>query len=238
MTRDRRAVLKLLGMAGMAAVTAPAARAAGRVRATVARDRVALMVVDPYNDFLSEEGLSWPMLRLVAEENDLVGNLQSLVAAARAGDVQIAFAPHHRYREGSFSERKYLNPGQHMQVASESFAEDRFGGQFYPGLGPEAGDIVAGEHMSSSGFAETNLHEQLAASGISHLLLAGCITNTCIEATARSGVDLGYHVTVVTDAVAAFSPAEHDFAVEVTLQLIVHRTVTTAQAVAELRGTS
>lgn len=238
MTWDRRAVLELLGMAGLAAVTAPAVRAAGRVQATVARDRVALVVVDSYNDFLSEEGLSWSMLRLVAEENDLVGNLQSLISAARASDVQIAFAPHHRYREGSFSGRKYLNPGQHMQVASESFAEGRFGGQFYPGLGPETGDIVASEHMSSSGFAETDLHEQLAAGGISHLILAGCITNTCIEATARSGVDLGYHVTVVTDAVAAFSPAEHEFALEVTLQLIVHRTLTTAQAVAELHGTS
>lgn len=237
MTRDRRAVLKLLAMAGMAAVTAPAVRAAGHVQAAIARHRVALILVDPYNDFLSEDGLSWPMLRLVAEKNNLVTNLQSLVAAARAGDVQIAFAPHHRHREDSFSGRKYLNPGQYMQVASESFAEGRFGGQFYPGLEPEPGDIVADEHMSSSGFAETNLHEQLAASGISHLILAGCITNTCIEATARSGVDLGYHVTVVTDAVAAFSPAEHDFALEVTLQLIVHRTLTTAQAVAELHGT-
>ena len=252
MTLDRRAVVRLLGVAGLAAVAAPAARAAGWAtkslggRAPSARNmaparaaapgQISLVIVDSYNDFLSEDGLTWLMLKLVAEENDLVGNLLSLVAAARAGGVRIAFAPHHRYREGSHSERKYLNPSQYMQVSSESFAEGRFGGQFYPGLAPMADDIVASEHSSSSGFTETDLHEQLAAIPVSHIFLAGCISNTCIEATARTGVDLGYHVTVVTDAIAAFSPADHDFAVRTTLPLIAHRTVTTVQAVAELRG--
>lgn len=252
MTLDRRAVVRLLGLAGLAAVAVPVARAAGLTtktlagRAPSARNmapsgaaapgRVALVIVDSYNDFLSEEGLAWPMLKLVAEENGLVGNLLSLVAAARAGGARIAFAPHHRYREGSHSRRKYLNPSQYMQVSSESFGEGRFGGQFYPGLAPMADDIVASEHSSSSGFTETDLHEQLAGIRVSHILLAGCISNTCIEATARSGVDLGYHVTVVTDAIAAFSPADHDFAVRTTIPLIAHRTVTTAQAVDELRG--
>ena len=32
------------------------------------------------------------------------------------------------------------------------------------------------------------------------------MTNTCIEATGRFGMELGYHVTLVKDATAAFSP--------------------------------
>jgi hypothetical protein len=40
------------------------------------------------------------------------------------------------------------------------------------------------------------------------------VANICIEATARCGVELGYHVTLVRDATAAFSPeamrAAHD----------------------------
>jgi nicotinamidase-related amidase len=31
------------------------------------------------------------------------------------------------------------------------------------------------------------------------------IANTCIEATARLGMELGYHVTLIKDATAAFS---------------------------------
>ena len=81
--------------------------------------RVALIIVDSYNDFLSEEGLTWPMLKLVAEENDLVGKLGG-GGARRQGAHRVRA---HRYREGSFSGRKHLNPSQYLQITSESFAE-------------------------------------------------------------------------------------------------------------------
>ena len=242
MTRDRRNVLRLLGAAGLATVIAPVARVAALAAESraegVSTDQAALVIVDSYNDFLSEDGLTWSLLKLVAEKNDLVSHLLRLVAAARTSGTRIAFAPHHRYREGSFSDRKFLTPSQYQQVSSEAFAEGGFGGQFYEGLAPIAGDIVASQHTSSSGFAETDLHDQLAAAGISHLLVAGCISNTCIEATVRSAVDLGYHVTVVTDAIAAFSPADHELAIRTTLPLIAHRTVSTADAVEELQRAS
>jgi nicotinamidase-related amidase len=35
--------------------------------------------------------------------------------------------------------------------------------------------------------------------------LIGLAANTCIEATGRFGMELGYHVTLVKDATAAFS---------------------------------
>jgi len=31
------------------------------------------------------------------------------------------------------------------------------------------------------------------------------IANTCIEATGRFGIELGYHVTIIKDAIAAFN---------------------------------
>ena len=238
MTRDRRDVLRLLGAAGLATVVAPVPRVAALAAESsaegVSTDQTAVVIVDPYNDFLSTDGLAWRLLKLVAERNDLVSHLLRLVAAARTSGTRIAFAPHHRYREGSFSDRKYLTPSQYQQVGSEAFAEGRFGGEFRDGLAPIAGDIVASEHTSSSGFTETDLHDQLAAAGTSHLLVAGCISNTCVEATVRSAVDLGYHVSVVTDATAAFSPADHELAIRTTLPLIAHRMVSTADAVEEL----
>ena len=40
------------------------------------------------------------------------------------------------------------------------------------------------------------------------------VTNTCVEGTARFGMELGYHVTLIRDATAAFSqegmPAAHE----------------------------
>ena len=37
------------------------------------------------------------------------------------------------------------------------------------------------------------------------IIVAGMVANTCIEATARCGAELGYQVTLVRDATAAFS---------------------------------
>ena len=42
--------------------------------------------------------------------------------------------------------------------------------------------------------------------GISHVILAGLLANTCIESTGRYAMELGYHVTLLSDATAAFTP--------------------------------
>ena len=36
----------------------------------------ALVVVDPYNDFISEGGKIWPRIKAVAEANNCVDNMQ------------------------------------------------------------------------------------------------------------------------------------------------------------------
>jgi len=41
--------------------------------------------------------------------------------------------------------------------------------------------------------------------GIEKIILVGVVANTCIESTARFCVELGYHVTLIKDATAAFS---------------------------------
>jgi nicotinamidase-related amidase len=61
------------------------------------------------------------------------------------------------------------------------------------------------EHWAQSGFANTDLDAQLKQRGIQKIILVGMIANTCIEATARLGMELGYHVTLIKDATAAFS---------------------------------
>jgi len=39
------------------------------------REITALLVVDPYNDFISEGGKIWPRIRAVAEANDCVRHM-------------------------------------------------------------------------------------------------------------------------------------------------------------------
>jgi nicotinamidase-related amidase len=59
--------------------------------------RTGLLLVDPYNDFLSDGGKLWPMVKDVAGEVGLLDNLRSIVAAARAADIRVFFVPHRRW---------------------------------------------------------------------------------------------------------------------------------------------
>ena len=85
---------------------------------------------------------------------------------------------------------------------------------------------IALEHWAQYGFANTDLDAQLKQHGISKLIMVGFIANSCVEATARFGMELGYHVTLIKDATAAFNP-EGMTAARVNARLFAHAELTT-----------
>lgn len=68
-----------------------------------ASERTALLLVDPYNDFLSDGGKLYSMLRSVADEVRLLDNLRTTVAAARAQAIQVYYVPHRRWQPGDYT---------------------------------------------------------------------------------------------------------------------------------------
>jgi nicotinamidase-related amidase len=76
------------------------------------KDITALVVVDPYNDFLSEGGKIWPRIKAVAEANNCVRNMQKILNAARQAKLRVFYAMHHRYRPGDYETMKYVAPIQ------------------------------------------------------------------------------------------------------------------------------
>jgi nicotinamidase-related amidase len=59
-------------------------------------------------------------------------------------------------------------------------------------------------------FTGTGLHEYLQARGVTQVVIAGIATSIGVESTARSAHELGYHVSVATDAVTDLDPATHE----------------------------
>jgi nicotinamidase-related amidase len=51
---------------------------------------------------------------------------------------------------------------------------------------------------SSSVFCSTNLDYILRSLGVKYLILAGCVTDQCVESAVRDACDLHYYVTLVT----------------------------------------
>jgi nicotinamidase-related amidase len=65
-----------------------------------AGDRTALLIVDPYNDFMSEGGKQFEATRETAEAVGFYDNMRKLIPAIRAARIQVIIVPHHRWRAG------------------------------------------------------------------------------------------------------------------------------------------
>lgn len=190
-----------------------------------------LVVIDPYNDFISEGGKIWDRIKAVAESNGCVPNMQQVLNAARKAQVHIFYALHRRYRPGDYANWKYIAPIQRAAWTSKSFEHGTWGGEIRAGFEPKPGDIVAAEHWCSSGFANTDLDLQLKKQGIHQLIVVGLIAHTCLEATARYAAELGYEVTVVKDATADYSDKQMHAALDINLPSYASAIVTTAEIV-------
>jgi nicotinamidase-related amidase len=194
----------------------------------------ALLVVDPYNDFISEGGKIWPHIKAVAEANHCVPNMLRVLHAAREAKIRVFYAMHHRYRPGDYESWKYIAPIQKASWQHKSFEFGTWGGEFRAEFVPAPGEIVAQEHWCSSGFANTDLDLQLKRLGVQRLIVIGLIAHTCIEATIRFAAELGYDVTVVRDATADYTDEMMHAALDLNIPNYASAVVTTQKIVQSL----
>jgi ureidoacrylate peracid hydrolase len=194
---------------------------------TFDKQRTALLVIDPYNDFISEGGKLWGRIRAVAEANDCVPHMLQVLNAARSVGMRVFYALHHRYRPGDYETWKYIAPVQRAAWRNKSFEYGTWGGEIRAEFAPKPGEIVATEHWCSSGFANTDLDLQLKKHGIHQLIVMGLIAHTCVEATVRYAAELGYEVTMVQDATASYSDAEMHAALAINIPNYAQAIVTT-----------
>jgi nicotinamidase-related amidase len=199
-----------------------------------AANRTGLLLVDPYNDLLSDGGKLWPEAKAVAEAVDLLAHLRALLEAARQAGVVVFYVPHRQWREGNYDGWRHPGPGQISNDREAVFGEGMWGGDWHPELQPQPGDVVVQQHWGQNGFAHTDLDLQLKQRGIEKIIVVGMLANTCVEGTARWGAELGYHVTLVRDATAAFSPEAMCAAHEINGPTFAHAILTTDAVIAAL----
>ena len=200
-------------------------------RSAYNKEITALLVIDPYNDFISEGGKVWGRIRAVAEANDCVPHMLQVLSAAREAKLRVFYAMHRRYRPGDYETWKYIAPVQKSAWANRTFEYGTWGGEVHPGFEPRPGEIVVAEHWCSSGFANTDLDLQLKKHGIQQLIIMGLIAHTCLESTVRFAAELGYDVTVVKDATADYSDEEMHAALDINLPNYASAIVTTQEVV-------
>ena len=195
-----------------------------------------LLVVDPYNDFVSEGGILWPLIKEIAEAVNCVPNMLAILHAARRCGIRVFYAPHHRDRgaDDDIERWKYTAPIQKFAHEKRIFAIGTWGGTFAEHFAPLPNEVVAQEHWCSSGFANTDLDLLLKKHGVHKLIVIGQKANTCIEATVRYAAELGYEVTLVQDAIASYTWDEMRTALEVNLPNYASHILSTAETIAVL----
>jgi nicotinamidase-related amidase len=201
---------------------------------TYEKQRTGLVVIDPYNDFISEGGKIWPRIKAIAEANNCVPNMSQVLNAARQAELRVFYAMHHRYRPGDYESWKYIAPIQKAAWKRKAFEYGTWGGEFRAEFAPKPGETVAQEHWCSSGFANTDLDLLLKKHGIHQLIVIGLIAHTCIEATVRYAAELGYEVTVVKDATADYSDEMMHAALDINLPNYASAIINTEEIVASL----
>jgi ureidoacrylate peracid hydrolase len=72
-------------------------------------------------------------------------------------------------------------------------------------------DEIIFPKTSSSVFISTNIDYVLRNLGTKYLIIAGCLTDQCVDSAVRDACDLGYLVTVPTDACLTLSRERHDW---------------------------
>jgi nicotinamidase-related amidase len=137
-------------------------------------DDTALLIVDPYNDFMSEGVKLYERTKETADAVGFYDNMRKLIPAVRAAHIQVFIVPHHCWREGDYKGWKHINPSQMRANEDQSFAAGTWGGEFHPEFGPREGvDVIVLEHWAQSGFANTDLDSQLKQRGIQKIILVG-----------------------------------------------------------------
>jgi len=82
----------------------------------------------------------------------------------------------------------------------------------HPDAAPRDGEPVFTKHLPGS-FTGTPLEDTLRAQKIGRVIIAGFMTQMCVDTTARQAAHLGFAVTILADASAAKSVTSPDGAV-------------------------
>jgi nicotinamidase-related amidase len=76
-------------------------------------------------------------------------------------------------------------------------------------LAPEPGDAVVDKYGYGA-FFRTNLVDILASRGVDTVVIAGTVTQICVEETGRESFHHGYRTVLLSDAVSSFDRELHD----------------------------
>jgi nicotinamidase-related amidase len=131
------------------------------------RPNTALVVIDVQNGVVGE----------THERDQVVANINTLVAKARAGGIPVVWVQH---------------SSDNLAMGSDEW-------QLVPELKRDDSEPLVHKTFADS-FEDTDLEDVLADAGIGRVFVSGAQTDECIRSTIHGAMVRGYDVTLVGDA--------------------------------------
>ncbi|MFD5462349.1 cysteine hydrolase family protein [Kitasatospora sp. NPDC127059] len=161
--------------------------------------RTALVVVDLQNDFCAGPVAAARYPGDPARLATVAANTADAVETARAHGVEVVFVrflgdPAHqgaswRHRDAALGKRPKCLDGS-------------WGAEF-TGVAPQDGEAVFTKHACFDAFLSPGFERHLVDGGVRHLALVGVFADVCVDSTARTAFQKGFHITVLADCTAA-----------------------------------
>ncbi len=175
------------------------------------KNDTAVLVTDPQNDFLSEQGVTWQLVGDSVRENNTVENIERLIQVAKSNQYEVFISPHYYYP----TDHGWKFEGTLEKVMHDINLFDREGTLSLEGFNGSGADwlerykpliedgktVIASPHKVY-GPENNDVMLQLRKRGIGKVILAGMSANLCVEAHMRELLERGFEVAVVKDATA------------------------------------
>jgi len=173
----------------------------------------ALIVIDMQNDFIRHEGFTVRRLldrglpeaaaQYERQMRKIIPNIRRVIDRAHQRGQTVIFVNYVSYPgrdPGGQKNNQWIPPGSEgAEIISE--------------LGAHPDDLVLSKCCSGA-FPGTNLDFHLRRRGITSLIMAGVVTDGCVEQAIRQAHDLGYACVLLSDGSGALTEEIHENALE------------------------
>jgi ureidoacrylate peracid hydrolase len=163
-----------------------------------------VLVVDMQNGFCRPDGSAQRAGMSIPDVDEVISECSSLIAEARAAHIPVVYT-RHTYRPGHLDAPPSIRP----QLAADAFIRGSWDAAIVDELKPGLDDAII-DKARFDAFAYTDLELVLRGLETSHLLIAGVVTNMCVETTARSAQQRDFQVTVAKDATGSVRESLRD----------------------------
>jgi len=170
----------------------------------------ALVIVDIQNDFCHAKGCFSKHKKVdLTYVHKAISTLLRFIEEMRRIDLPLIFVRtiHSTWTDSSSWLTRGNGKAEEMSICSPR----SWGSQFFL-IKPEDKDCVVTKHRYSA-FFQTDLDLILRSRNIENLLVAGVLTNVCVESTVRDAFNRNYQPCLIADCCASYNSVEHEAAI-------------------------